>query len=402
MKKSSVCFLLFIASLTINCTKEVIKPIVTDMTHPVEPLAINILKTVDEEAREKQKEKAKEIARNLPLNIKIGQMITCYPPSFEFVKKYQIGGVILNQNFIRDLASTAELIENYNKDALIPLFFAIDQEGGKVNRLKHIKGYKKTPSAKELGMSYSKKELLAYAYRTAVTMRNMGINVNLAPSLDISSSENALMNVQERSLGSNLITVKKQSETLIEGYQAGGILCFAKHYPGYGDVRINSDVTVAHYNFPAIRMIEDLNLFLTLSHKIDGIIMSSVIYTDFDTVPALFSKSIIDLIRFSNPDILVMTDDLYAPALRILENEDLSVIATKTFSAGNDILLILWDIKAIILMEAIEKMVTAHPEMEEQVNHSVTRILLAKNRIYPGLIDTLYTSWKTKDETPPE
>jgi beta-N-acetylhexosaminidase len=345
------------------------------------------------------RKKAIEIVEKLPLDIRIGQMIVCYPPSFDFVEEHQVGGVILNQNFMKDSASTAERIKNYNDRALIPLFIAIDQEGGLVNRLKHIPGFKETPSPGELGKTYTPEQLTAYGYKTGHTMKKLGINVNLAPCLDLSGEETALMVVQERSLGNKPATVLKQAEALITGYHAGGVLSFVKHYPGYSDVAINSDVTVAHFNFPPLKMVENYNLFAALSRTVDGIMMSSVIYADFDSVPALFSSDLIQLIRLSNPDILVMTDDLYAPSLRTLENEDIACIARKTFLAGNDILLILWDIKALILMDAIRNVLESSPELEKQVNQSGVRILLAKERVYPGLIDALHKIWvKGEDE----
>lgn len=374
------------------CTKEVVKPPILD-THPDEPLIINIVLSKEDRIKKELREKAEEVVEKLPLNIKIGQMITSYPPSNEFVKEHQIGGIILNQNFIKNKNNTKKLIEEYNKQTLIPIFFAIDQEGGMVNRLKHINGYNKAPSALELGNSYSEKELVEYAYNTAVTMRGMGINVNLAPSLDLSEGENSLMYKQERTLGSDPLTVKKKAESLIDGYQAGGVLSFAKHYPGYSDVEINSDVSVAYFNLSALKMVKNYNLFSALSPKIDGVMMSSVIYSDFDTVPALYSKELIELIRISNPDILVMTDDLYAPALRIIDNEDLSIITKRAFHAGNDILLILWDIKVLILKDAIKEILKKNPESEKQINSSVLRILIAKERIYPGLIDKLHNKF---------
>ncbi len=374
-----------------SCTKEVVKPREEKLPHPAEPLVITIVQSKEEEDLEELREKAIEIVEKLPLDIRIGQMILCYPPSFDFVEKYQVGGVILNQNFIKDSSSTVKRIENYNERATIPLFFGIDQEGGLVNRLKHIPGFKKTPSAKELSETYSHEQLTAYGYKTGAAMKKLGINMNLAPCLDLSSADKSLMVMQERSFGATPAKVFKKVAALMDGYHSGGVLTIAKHYPGYGDVAINSDVSVAYFNFPPMIMLENYNLFSALSHKIDGIMMSSVIYADFDSVPALFSSDLIDLMRIVNPDILVMTDDLYAPSLRILENEDIASIARKTFLAGNDILLILWDIKALILMDAIRDIIASTPSREQQVNQSVVRILLAKERVYPGLIDRLHT-----------
>lgn len=391
--ETSIVLLFLIFS---GCFQKEVKPPVTYMEKPTEPLLINIVKTEDEKTKEKLTYMAFEIVEKLPLSIRIGQMIISYPPRFDSVKKYQIGGIILNQNFIKDTLSTNVMIEEYNKQSLIPLFFAIDQEGGKVNRLKHIEGYGKTPSAKELGNSFRERELLEYAYTTGITMRKLGVNLNMAPSLDLSGSEEALMYIQERSLGSEPAVVKKKADILIDGYRAGGVLVFAKHYPGYSDVGINSDVSVAYFNFPAIKMVKNFNLFVSLSHKIDGVIMSSIIYEDFDSVPALFSKEIIDLIRVSNKDILVMTDDLYAPSLRILEKDNLSMITTKAFVAGNDLLLVMWDIKIPILIEAIKKTLSVEPELEAQINTSVVRILLSKERVYPGLMEKLHNAWVKK------
>jgi len=399
MKNSTKIVMILIFFMVSDCTQKVVKPPLPYKEGPVEPLVVKIIKTEKEQKRERLKERAYEIVKKLPLSIKCGQMIMSYPPSYDTVREYQIGGIILNQNFIKDVSTTIKMVEEYNKQTLIPLFFAIDQEGGLVNRLKHIDGFEKTPSAMELGNSFSDRELLEYGYNTGITMRKLGLNMNLAPSLDLSGKENALMHKQKRSLGDNPFKVKRKGESLIDGYRAGGILCFAKHYPGYSNVEINSDVTVAHFTSSPIEMAENFTLFISLSHKIDGVIMSSVIYSFLDSLPALFSKNIIDLLRITNPDILVMTDDLYAPALRILDKENLSIISTKAFMAGNDILLIMWDIKTPVLIEAIQNSIKVNQQLQRQVDNSVVRILLAKEKVYPGLIDKLFKKWVKKEQT---
>ncbi len=392
--------LLLVMLLFLSCSRKEIKPPRTHLENPEEPLVINIRETDKEKNIKILRGKISSIVEKLPLQIKIGQLIMSYPPSCDNVKKHQIGGIILNQNFIKDTLSTKTMIDEYNKQTLIPLFFAIDQEGGKVNRLKHIPGYEKTPSAKKLGTSFTKRDLLEYGYRTAATMSKLGINMNLAPSLDLSENKNSLMYRQERSLGGKPVDVKQKAESLIKGYKAGGILVVAKHYPGYSDVKINSDVTTAHFELPSIQMLRNFNIFSSLANEIDGVMNSSVIYGDFDSVPALYSKSLIELIRIPNPDILVMTDDLYAPALRMLDNENLTMITTRAFVAGNDILLIMWDIKVPILLEGIKGTLQTKPELMSQLDESLTRILLAKERIYPGLIEKLHSKWIENIDSP--
>ena len=396
--KNLILTFIFIFYITGCTTKEA--KISQVSKHPEQPITIKIIESKKQLQNEKLKQMASNIVKQLPLAIKIGQMIMSYPPKYESVKKYQIGGVILNQNFIKDTFQTKQMCEIYNKQTLIPLFFAIDQEGGKVNRLKHIPGYEKTPSALELGTTFKENELFEYGYQTGITMRKMGLNVNLAPSLDLSSDKNALMFRQARSLGSDPLTVKIKALSLIKGYRAGGILVFAKHYPGYSNVKTNSDVKIAEFDASPIEMTKNFAIFTSLSNYIDGVMTSSIIYNDFDTSPAVFSKKIISLIRIYNPDILVMTDDLYAPALRLLENQNLSMIATKSFIAGNDILLILWDIKIPIIIEAVENTLKENPVLAKQVDKSTERILLAKERIYPGLIEKLYKRWVIKKEKP--
>ena len=130
------------------------------------------------------------------LDVKIGQMLLIGFPKAEIdplvleeVKAGKVGSIILfEKNVPKSSASFAALkkiIWTYQKAANIPLLVAIDQEGGKVNRLKDKYGFARSITAQEMGKALTLDSVRFYAESTASTLAGLGINVNFAPVVDL-------------------------------------------------------------------------------------------------------------------------------------------------------------------------------------------------------------------------
>jgi hypothetical protein len=129
--------------------------------------------------------------------------------------------------------------------------------------------------------------------------------------------------------------------------------------------------------------------------------LSSLIYPFIDSLPSPFSSKIVELSRKIDIWKLVMTDDLWAPALREFirkdyeknfSDDDLEKIFSYAFLAGVDGLMILYPAKVPILYKTIEKIINEHPELIPRLDSSVVRNLLLKNKAYPYMMESIYYS----------
>lgn len=346
-----------------------------------------------------QVDSALAIARALPMEVRAGQILLSFPPQPTYAAKYWVGGVVMNnKHHIKSTEYIVKLTSDFMNAMEIPPLLSCDQECGKVNRLKNIPGYETTPSPVEMG-TWPKDSVYRFTLKLGKDMRGLGLNTNLAPCLDVSAGENALQRRMARVFSGNQDTVAEKGLEFARGCQEGGLLVVAKHFPGYGEERWNSDVSLVKYRVGAKRFTDDIMVFARVAPYLDGVMMSSLVYPDYDSVPACLSKRIVGYAHAILPWGIVMTDDLWAPALREFirkdyetefTKEDFARITRAAFDAGNDMLLILDDRRVPEMIATISEMCGKNKQKEEQLNLSVARILLAKERLYPGLLARLY------------
>lgn len=137
----------------------------------------------------------------------------------------------------------------YRETGMRP-WIMIDQEGGMVSRLP--RGCAIAPGAMALAALDDEEAVYASAFETAKELREMGINVNLAPVLDVNSNrKNPVIGV--RSYGDDPVQVSRLANIAIRGYKDGGVLCCGKHFPGHGDTSVDS-----HLSLPKVDKTKDL------------------------------------------------------------------------------------------------------------------------------------------------
>lgn len=194
---------------------------------------------------------------NLSLREKIGQLLIvgfrgsrpeeCALAARD-VREHGVGGVVLfdqemvdgsaSRKNIESPAQVRALIAFLQSHARIPLLTAIDQEGGRVNRLKPIYGFPGSISHEELGKLDQAAETYRHAEATAKTLRGVGLNWNLAPVADLDANpDNPIIRGKRRSFAADPEAVARHAGEFVRAHRAHGVLTCLKHFPGHGSAR---------------------------------------------------------------------------------------------------------------------------------------------------------------------
>jgi beta-N-acetylhexosaminidase len=253
----------------------------------------------------------------------------------------KVGGLILfSRNLgrpeqIRQLCRDCQ--ECAGKFGLPPLFIAIDQEGGQVARLKPpFTQFQGNPS-----MAHPE-DAIHFARVTAMELKHLGINMNMAPVLDI-APEGVDSIMAGRAFGSDPGWVSTMGMTVIDHLQQRGIMAVAKHFPGIGRTVLDSHLALPDLEIDAKTLAGfDLIPFKSaIQGKVAGIMLSHIRYTGIDPVwPASLSPAITaDLLRRKmGYDGVVMTDDLDMGAIK--PSHDIDTAIGQILMADVDIALI--------------------------------------------------------------
>jgi beta-N-acetylhexosaminidase len=262
--------------------------------------------------------------------------------SFEFTELYQkwnLGGVILFSRNIVSPDQLSELISLLRSISKIPPFIMIDQEGGEVSRI--TKDFPLFPSNRYFGDRQDKEGLFQALKITARNLRRLGINVNLAPVVDVvTNAENQV--IKERSFGSDPAKVAEFSKMAIQAIRSEGVLACAKHFPGIGDINLDphQDLPYNHNSKERFQAIDFIPFKEAIKSEVDFIMSTHVMCPNLDPKePASLSRVICQQIlkeelKFGG---LLITDDLGMGAIK--KNYSLENAAEKAFYAGNDLIL---------------------------------------------------------------
>lgn len=222
----------------------------------------------------------------------------------DLIKNYHVGGVIYFSRNVENLEQVELLSKNLQNLALnsaagIPLFISVDQEGGSIRRIKDLTYY---PANAVFGAAGEEKLIKKAAAVTAKELKNIGINVNLAPVLDVNNNPNNTV-IGERSFGSDPDLVAKMGAAYIEGLQSQGLIATAKHFPGHGDTRLDShfDLPVIDHDKSRLEQIELYPFKKAIEVGVKSIMTTHIYFPAIEKepgIPASLSKSVLsDLLR---------------------------------------------------------------------------------------------------------
>jgi len=256
-------------------------------------------------------------------------------------RKIQPGGFILFGRNIQSPAQLRKLIDDLRGLSDVEPVITIDQEGGRVSRLKLIGS--EPPNAQQLRDRDDSALIRKHGDITGRLLRVFGFNMDLCPVLDISFDDEADNSLRGRCYGRSVAEVVAKAGAFNEGLRATGILSCGKHFPGYSSAGLDP-----HHELPRLERsreemeAEELAVFRAFARTVDSMMIGHIAISGLDEVnrPASLSPAIIrDLLRKDlGFDGLVMTDDLDMGA--ILNHYGLDETMRLGIEAGNDFLMI--------------------------------------------------------------
>ncbi len=343
------------------------------------------------------------IEREISLDEKIGQMLMVGFRGLEVsandqivkdIKLGKIGGVVLYdrdvalQSDIRNIQSPQQLstlTSSLQRFATMPLFIAIDQEGGRVNRLKEKFGFPATVSNKYLGDLNNADSTRFYADKTANTLKSVGINLNLSPVVDVDVNPNSpAIGAIGRSFSSNPRIVSDNAAIVINSHHKQNILTSLKHFPGHGSAANDS-----HHGFTDVTStwqqieLEPYRNLINSGYK-DFIMTAHIFNANLDPeYPATLSKNIMTgiLREQLNYKGVIISDDMGMGA--ITTQFGLETAVEKSIEAGVDILLFANNLSyddhiAEKVITIIKSMIAEGKISVNRINNSYQRIITLK------------------------
>ena len=348
--------------------------------------------------------RVEETISNMTLDEKIGQMITIsyrkdsmdstLKSALEEVKP---GGFILFAENMSSYDGTIKLVKEIKATSTIPMFISIDEEGGRVQRLRSLKGVDVTdvPNMYDVG----EKNDLDFTYQIgkliAEELRVIGVNMDYAPDIDVFSNPNNTV-IGKRSFGRDKELVAKHGITLAKGLEDNGVIAVYKHFPGHGNTATDS-----HEALPILDLtkeeLENIDVYPfkeAIKNNASVIMIGhlAVPKVTEDNIPASLSKKLItDYLKNElGYNGLVITDALDMGALTKYYPEE--EICGRAVEAGVDILLMPSSSRKCL--KSVQDAIKKGTVTEEQINESVRKILKLKyekiEKTYNDYLDKSY------------
>jgi beta-N-acetylhexosaminidase len=326
---------------------------------------------------------------HMSLSDEIGQMImigfseTQMDDALAYqIQQLHVGSAIIYAFNITSGAQVKQLISGMQADSSLPLLIATDQEGGAVNRLQTVIGL--TPSASMVGASNNPAEAQQRGQQDAQALVQLGINLNLAPVVDVLNTSGG--DIQSRSFGSSPTLVTKMAGAYLKGLQQSGqVVGTLKHFPGLGDVPVDPHATL----YTLDRSKADLERIdwapyraLLATGQVHAVMSTHVVLSAIDpTRPVSLSKPALtgilrDELGFNG---VIITDGIYMSSL---QNYSLDQIALYAVEAGNDIICSTYSIQSTEeVIATLKNAVQSGAMPRSRIDDSVRRILLLKLRL---------------------
>ncbi len=350
--------------------------------------------TAEEAAERKMNETIDEMLSSMSLHEKVCQLFIVTPEALtgtgqvvaagnttrNALEDYPVGGLIYFAANLETVSQTKEMLSNtvaMQEDMdLIPLFYGIDEEGGKVAR-----------AATKLGTTsfdpmYTYKDqgedvALQNAKTIATDISNLGFNLDFAPVADTWSNPNNTV-IGTRAYSDDFTQTASLVAAAVEGFHEGGVACSLKHFPGHGDTSQDSHTEEATSGKTVEELIE--NEYLAFESGIaagaDMVMVGHITMTNIDGLPASISPTMIteELRGRLGYDGVVITDSLAMGA--VADSYSSAELAQKVLNAGADMLLMPADFQAA--EAGVEAAVNSGEIMEERIDESVRRVLKLK------------------------
>ena len=278
----------------------------------------------------------------------IGQLLigslpgTTVTPEFRSLsREFQLGGVILFKRNVEAPEQVAELSHDVQQVSQeVPLWVSVDQEGGRVARLKAP--FTEWPPMAVLGRSGDEKLAARFARALAAELRAVGVTLDYAPVLDIHTNPKNPV-IGDRALAEDADMVARLGVAIIRGLQDNGVAACGKHFPGHGDTSVDShfDLPIVEHPPDRIRRVECVPFRAAIAADVAFMMTAHVLVPSIDEErPATLSRRIVhDMLREElGFEGVIFGDDLEMKA--IASRYTVADAAVQAIAAGCDGLLI--------------------------------------------------------------
>jgi len=331
------------------------------------------------------------ILSQMTIEEKIGQLFifgfngtTLNPDIQNMIENRYIGGVLLLNKNIQDTKQLKRLNSDLQSISQLPLFIAVDQEGGSVARIQE-------DSKTNISQRFLQDEGQIYdiSVQRAKMLKELGINMNLAPVAEYITNNSSFM--YKRTFSGSKQEIAQKVYSAVKGYSDSKMINTIKHFPGHNDQSPNTHYDIAQININNDQWDEYIYTFKYPVDKgiVDVIMVGHIKFPMIDDKPATVSKVIINekLRKEMGYSGVVITDDMQMDS--IWEYGKYCNTAKEALLAGNDILLYSqYTQRATLLIDiynCILNAVTSGQIDENIIDQKVLRIL--KLKIKYGLID---------------
>ena len=305
----------------------------------------------------------------------------------------RIGGVIYLKTNVKSLENVRAMNEGFlSAGAALPPFIAIDQEGGKIERLTSEVGFNEIPSAAYFGKSNSPHRAQKIYTSMAKGLASLGINMNFGPVVDLNiNKQNPIIAKYGRSYSDDPNIVTEYAGAFVSAHRIAGVITALKHFPGHGSSA--GDSHVGFVDITNVWQIKELEPYRKMikDNMVDMVMIAHLYHEKFSTekgvqLPSSLSPNWISgvLRKQLAYDGVVISDDMEMAAIR--NNFSLKETVIRAISAGTDILLfsntanyrisLADEVRSIIIAEA-----KRNPNFRVQVEASYKRIVALKKRI---------------------
>ena len=323
---------------------------------------------------------AEETVKNMTLEEKVGQvfLVRYNVSDVEYWNDYYPGGYIL---FARDFQnhkkdSITEEIKHDQEISKYPLIIGVDEEGGNVTRVSRYIAYRdtkfKSPRAYYEEGGY---ELLEQIEKEkAELLLSLGVNLNLAPVVDISTSEEDF--IYDRAFGKGTEETTEFARNMVKYANENHINSCLKHFPGYGNnLDTHTDIAIDERSYENF-LENDFKPFQAgIEEKVPSILVAHNIVKCIDSeYPASLSKKVNKELRntlgFTG---IIMTDDLAMDAVKSYVDDGKA--ATQAMNAGNDMII---TSDFVAMRDELLKSIETGELKEETINEAVTKVIAWK------------------------
>ena len=334
------------------------------------------------------------VARLSSMDVKTKKITFLNEQVADYVKKYNIGSICVFQG--SPLVQAGYL--NYLKSiAKTPILFSIDGEWGVAMRI--LDSVMPLPKQMMLGAVQDPAIIYQYGKVVAAQCKRLGIQMNYAPVMDVNNNPNNPV-INDRSFGEDKYKVALFGTQYMKGMQDNGVMACAKHFPGHGDVAVDSHLDLPVIN-KSLQQIDSTELFpfkFIFNEGISSVMIAHLFIPSIDDRPnrptSLSDKNIQGLLRKTiDYQGLTITDGLEMQGVKkFFPNGEASV---ESIIAGNDLLCLPDSIPMVV--EKIKEAINQNRLSWENIEQHCKRVLMAKYQYVLSQNDTIVLNNLTKD-----